>query len=149
MRFDEFHCGQIIEAGPYPVTEAEVLDFAWRFDPQWFHTEPLAAKDGRWAGVIASGWHTCAIAMRLACDAALADSGSCGSPGLEYMGWPHPVRPGDSLTLRATIIGTRRSASRADLGLVRWRWQLFNQEEIEVLDTILTSLFEIQEGLCN
>lgn len=99
MKFAEFYAGQLIEAGPYQVTESEVLDFAGRFDPQWFHVDPQAAENGSWNGLIACGWHTCSIAMRLACDAALSGGESWGSPGLDYVKWPYPVRPGDSLSL--------------------------------------------------
>ncbi|MFM0347877.1 MaoC family dehydratase [Paraburkholderia sp. RL17-347-BIC-D] len=143
MKFDEFSGHQVIEAGPYIVTEAEVLEFANRFDPQWFHTDQRSAEQGRWGGLIASGWHTCSIAMRLAYDAALSDSGSWGSPGLDYLKWPEPVRPGDFLTFRATVIDTRRSRSVPSLGIVKWRWQLFNQHQTDVFDTVANSFFEV------
>lgn len=142
MKFDEFNLHQVIEAGPYVVTEAEMLEFASRYDPQWFHADPGAARHGRWGGLIASGWHTCAIAMRLACEAALSDSGSWGSPGLDYLKWLKPVRPGDSLTFRATVIDVRTSGSAPSQGIVKWRWQLFNQNQTEVLDTVANSFFE-------
>ena len=82
MKFAEFKDGMLIKAGPVIVTEAEILEFARKFDPQWFHTDPKRAAEGRWGGLIASGWHTCALAMRMAVDAALHDSESFGSPGL-------------------------------------------------------------------
>ena len=104
MKFAEFHAGQVIEAGPYAVSEDEVLRFATAYDPQWFHTDPEAAARGPFGGLIASGWHTCGIAMRLAADAALAGSESFASPGLAYVKWPNPVRPGDALRLRATVL---------------------------------------------
>lgn len=144
MKFDEFHVQQTIEAGPYEVSEADVLEFAKRFDPQWFHTDPQAAAHGPWGSLIASGWHTCAIAMRLACDAALEGTQSWGSPGLDYLKWPHPVRPGDALRFRATVISTRRSVSQPTLGIVKWRWQLFNQNQDEVLDTVANSFFRLE-----
>ena len=143
MKFAEFHAGQVIEAGPYTVTEEEVLGFAERFDPQWFHTDKAAAEKGRFQGLIASGWHTCGIAMRLVADAALAGSESFASPGLAYVKWPHPVRPGDRLSVRATVVETRRSKGNAGLGILRWRWQLFNQRGTEVLDLEATSLFDL------
>ena len=143
MRFAEFAPGQVITAGPYEVGEAELLQFAGAYDPQWFHTDPGAAAQGRFGGLIASGWHTCGIAMRLVADAALAGSESFASPGLAYVKWPHPVRPGDRLTLRATVIETRRSRSQPHLGILRWRWQLFNQQQREVLDLEATSLFDL------
>ena len=76
MKFAEFFAGQVIEAGPYALTEAEVLQFATAYDPQWFHTDPTAAAQGPFGGLIASGWQTCGIAMRLVADAALAGSES-------------------------------------------------------------------------
>lgn len=143
MKFDEFHPGQVIEAGPLAVSEDEVLRFAIAFDPQWFHTDPEAAARGRFGGLIASGWHTCGIAMRLAVDHALAGSESFASPGLAYVKWPHPVRPGDALRLKATVIETRRSQGKPGLAILRWRWQLFNQHGTEVLDLEATSLFDL------
>ncbi len=143
MKFTDFFVGQVIEAGPYRVDEAEVLRFATAYDPQWFHTDPQAAAKGRFGGLIASGWHTCGIAMRLAADAALAGSESFASPGLAYVKWTAPVRPGDALRLRATVIECRRSEKRPELGVLRWRWQLFNGAGTEVLDLEATSLFDL------
>ena len=143
MKFAEFHAGQVIEAGPYALTEAEVVAFASAYDPQWFHTDPAAAAEGKFGGLIASGWHTCGIAMRLVADAALAGSESYASPGLAYVKWPHPVRPGDRLSVRATVIETKRSRSQPTLGILRWRWQLFNGSGAEVLDLEATSLFDL------
>lgn len=143
MRFADFHAGQVIEAGPYELTADEILAFARAYDPQWFHTDPEAAAGGRFGGLIASGWHTCGIAMRLVADAALAGSESFASPGLQYVKWPHPVRPGDLLNLRAEVIEVRTARSRSSLGILRWRWRLFNQRRIEVLDLEATSLFDL------
>jgi acyl dehydratase len=143
MKFAEFHAGQVIETGPYRLGEAELLQFASAYDPQWFHTDPDAAAKGPFAGLIASGWQTCAIAMRLAADAALKGSESFASPGVEHIQWRQPVRPGDALSLRATVIETRRSRKQPSLGILRWRWQLFNQEGTEVLDLDATSLFKL------
>jgi acyl dehydratase len=143
MRFAEFCPGQQIEAGPYELGEAEVLQFAKAYDPQWFHTDPVAAAKSRWGGLIASGWHTCGIAMRLAADAVLQGSESYASPGIAHIKWRHPVRPGDRLTLRATVIETRRSGSQPTLGILRWRWQLFNGAGKEVLELEATSLFDL------
>ncbi|MBI5717212.1 MAG: MaoC family dehydratase [Burkholderiales bacterium] len=143
MKFAQFHAGQIIEAGPYLVTEDEVLRFAQAFDPQWFHADKALAEKGRFQGLIASGWHTCGIAMRLAAQAALTDSETFASPGASYVKWVNPVRPGDRLSLKATVQETRRSRTQATLGLLRWRWQLFNQHGSEVLDLEVTSLFDL------
>lgn len=143
MKFAEFHAGQVIEAGPYTVDADELVRFAREYDPQWFHTDAEAAAKGRWGGLIASGWQTCGIAMRLAAMAALEGSESFASPGLGYVRWPHPVRPGDRLRLRATVTEARRSKSNPSLGILRWRWQLFNQDGLEVLDLEANSMFDL------
>ena len=143
MRFAEFHAGQVIEAGPHHVSEDAVVDFAAAWDPQWFHADGRRAHETRFGGLIASGWHTCSIAMRLVVDTALAGSESFASPGLAYVKWPNPVKPGDALHLRATVIETRRAASKPTLGILRWRWQLHNQRAAEVLDLEATSLFNL------
>ena len=100
------------------MTEAEILEFARKFDPQWFHTDPKRAAEGRWGGLIASGWHTCALAMRMAVDAALHDSESFGSPGLGEVRWRVP-RPGDQLRLDARC-RARASLLASDLGIITW-----------------------------
>jgi acyl dehydratase len=144
MQFADFHAGQVIEAGPYVLTEAELVQFARAYDPQWFHTDAQAAAESPFGGLIASGWHTCSIAMRLVVDAVLAGSESFASPGLEHVRWPNPVRPGDALRLVADVIEVRRSEKRPTLGILRWRWRLFNQRELVVLDVEVTSLFKLK-----
>jgi acyl dehydratase len=143
MKFAEFFAGQIIEAGPIQVSEAEVLQFATAYDPQWFHTDVEAAAEGPFGGLIASGWHTCGMAMRLMADKALHGSESFASPGLAYIKWSHPVRPGDTLHVRATVLETRTARSQPTLGILRWRWQMYNAREVEVLDLEATSLFKL------
>ena len=146
MKFAEFYPGQRIEAGPYAVDDHEIIQFASTYDPQWFHTDPDAATAGRFGALIASGWHTCSIAMRLIVDAALTGSESFASPGLEYVKWPAPVHSGDRLSLRAEVLETRRSSKSPELGILRWRWQLFNQDETEVLALEATSFFDLTDG---
>lgn len=143
MKFEQFEAGQVITAGPYEVSEAEIIDFARQYDPQWFHTDPEASQSGRFAGLIASGWHSCGIAMRLAVDEVLTGSESFASPGLKYVNWPAPVRPGDRLTLRAEVLETRRGSRSPQLGILHWRWHLLNQNEVEVLQLEATSLFDL------
>jgi acyl dehydratase len=143
LKFAEFHPGQVIDLGPIDVTEAEVLAFAERFDPQWFHTDPVAAAQGPYGGLIASGWQTCGLVMRLVVQQVLTGSESFGSPGAAYLKWLHPVRPGDSLRVRATVLEVRRSQSKPNLGVLRWRWQAFNQQGTEVMDLEATSLFDL------
>ncbi|MES2950156.1 MAG: MaoC family dehydratase [Pseudomonadota bacterium] len=146
MKFDEFKEGQRLDAGPYLLGEDEVLAFAKAYDPQWFHADPVAASESHFGGLIASGWHTCAIAMRLVADSFLQGSESFASPGLAYVKWPNPVRPGDTLMLCATVLEVRRSRGKPHLGILRWRWQLTNADAVEVLDLEATSLFNFHEG---
>ena len=143
MKFTDFRAGQTMVAGPATITEAEILAFARHYDPQWFHTNPARASESRWKGLIASGWQTCCIAMRLAVQDVLDGSESFGSPGLEYLKWLQPVRPGDTLTLKAEVLETRRSDKNPEIGLLRWRWTLVNQGEQVVLDLVATSLFDL------
>lgn len=142
MRFDEFHPGQVLKLGPIRVEQSDIIAFGRAYDPQWFHTDPQRARSSRWQGLIASGWHTCALAMRLMCDGPLADSESIGSPGLAYLKWPAPVRPGDELRLEAVVLDARRSR-KTHLGVLRWRWKLLNQDGLTVLDLEATSLFQL------
>ncbi|VWX59324.1 Acyl dehydratase [Burkholderiales bacterium 8X] len=146
MKFADFYPGQVIEAGPYLVTEDEVLQFAKAYDPQWFHVDPALAAEGPFGGLIASGWHTGAMAMRLVTDAVLAGSESFASPGLDHIRWPNPVRPGDALMLTAEVLEVRRSEKRPTLGILRWRWRMSNQRELLVLELEATSLFKLPAG---
>ena len=143
MKFDEFHPGQCLSYGPVSISEPEILAFARDYDPQWFHVDVARASAGRWQGLIASGWHTCGIAMRLAVEGALDGSESFGSPGLEYLKWLAPVRPGDALTLDAEILDVRRSERTPALGILRWRWRLRNQTGTAVLELVATNLFDL------
>jgi len=143
MKFADFRVGQLIQAGPYDISEQEIITFATSFDPQWFHADPTLAARHRFGGLIASGWHTCSIAMRLIADAALRGSESFASPGLRYVKWLLPVRPGDTLRVRAEVLQKRVSRQKPELGILTWRWQLFNQSGLEVLDLETTSLFDL------
>lgn len=140
--FKEITPGAVFRAGPRSVTEQEIIEFARRYDPQFFHTDPERAAASRWGGVIASGWMTCSIAMELAVRAVLANSDSIGSPGIEQLQWEKPVRPDDSLSLCITVLETRISSSGV-AGVVRWRWELTNQDHVRVLNLVATSLFDV------
>ena len=142
MKFADFHAGQVLEFGSYEVSEQELVEFARRFDPQPFHTDRAAAAKTRWGGLIASGFHTCAIAMRLIADNVLDGSESFGSPGLSSLKWLHPVKPGDRLRMQAEILNTKRS-SNGRVGVLLWRWVLVNQNGTPVLDLVVTSLFDL------
>jgi acyl dehydratase len=143
MKFAEFHIGQQIELGPYKVSQAEIIEFAEKYDPQWFHIDPASAARGPFEGLIASGWHTCGIAMRMVADQVLKGSETFASPGLKYLKWLHPVRPGDSLSLLLTVLDVRRSSKQTDLGILEWRWLLRNQLAVDVLDLEATSMFKL------
>jgi len=142
MKFAEFKPGMVIAAGRRWVTEQEIIDFAVQYDPQWFHTDPARAATSRWQGLIASGWFTCSIAMQLLVTHVLADSESIGSPGLEQVKWPHPLRPGEEVELQVEVLETRVSSS-GKVGIVRWRWLLTTRTGVRVLDVLGTSLFEL------
>jgi len=142
MRFAELKAGMVFTAGSYTVSQQEIIDFATRYDPQWFHVDPARAQASRWGGLIASGWMTCSIAMRLAVAAVLADSESIGSPGIESIKWRNPLRPGDEVTLHVEVLDARLSRSGA-VGVLHWRWRLVTQQALEVLELTSTSLFQL------
>jgi acyl dehydratase len=143
MKFKEFKAGMVIKHPAVVITQPQMLEFARAYDPQWFHVDPEHAQEGRWGGLIASGWQTCSLAMRMAVDAALYDSESFGSPGIEKLRWLLPVRPDDALRLEATVDSVRISSSRDDLGIMRWTWRVFNQRDEQVMEAETTSLFDL------
>ncbi len=131
--FEDYAPGMAYEYGHISVTESEILDYASTFDPQPIHVDPAYAATGPFGGLIASGWHTAAIFTRLFVTHYVSRVASLASPGVDELRWPTPLRPGDSLRLRATILETRRSRSKPDRGLVRTRGQLINQSNEDVL----------------
>jgi len=116
-----------MEMGKHTFTEAEIIAFARQFDPQPFHVDPEAAKNSFFGGLIASGWHTCSMAMRLMVDKYVSRSASLGSPGLDNIRWLAPVRAGDTITYYRDTIGARASASKPEIGLLQSRWEAINQ----------------------
>jgi acyl dehydratase len=104
--------------GTYDVTEAEIVEFAERYDPQWFHTDPDRAADSIYGDLIASGWHTASMSMRLFVDGFLDETATLGAKGLDRLRWPKPVVPGDELTVHSTIEGVAEATD--DYGVVRW-----------------------------
>ena len=143
MNFSEYAVGQVHTFGAYQVEEKEIIEFANKYDPQWFHADAEKAKNSPYGALIGSGWQTCAIAMRIVFDELLKDSKSIGSPGLAYVRWPNPVFAGDVLSAKVTVLGSRESRSRANIGILRWQWQLFNAKGEEVLDLEATSFFNL------
>ncbi len=131
--WEDFQVGQTREFGSLLVTRQDVLDFARKFDPQPFHLDDDAAEHSLFGKLAASGWHTCAMAMRLLCDGYLLESAALGSPGVEQLAWPKPVFPDDTLRLRWTVLATRALATRPAVGLVRSHSELLNQHGEVVL----------------
>jgi len=131
--WEDLQPGSVRELGSVTPTAEEIRDFASRYDPQPFHLDEEAGRNSVFGGLCASGWHTCALAMRLTVDNFLRESSSMGSPGLDNLRWLKPVYPGDTLTLRHRITESRPLNSRPDLGLVRSVWEMFNQRGEQVL----------------
>jgi acyl dehydratase len=130
---EDLEVGDVIELGSTSVTEDEIVAFATRFDPQPFHLDDDAAAASPFGGLIASGWHTCALYMRLLVDGFLGEVASFGSPGMDELRWLRPVRPGDTLHGRYEVVEVRPSASRPDRGSVRARAVLTDDAGREVL----------------
>ena len=127
LYLEDFETGQVREFGNYVVSAEEMVDFARKYDPQPFHVDAEAAKQSIYGGLIGSGWMTCAIAMRMICDGYLLKTASMGSPGVDNVRWKLPVRPGDTLRMRMTILEVRPSQSKPDRGIVRTSWAVINQ----------------------
>ncbi len=119
--FEDFTAGQVLEGGDFLMTEEEITGFARRYDPQPFHLDAEAAKASMFGELVASGWNTAAVAMRLMVEHFFGANASMGSPGIDELRWPRPVRVGDRLRLRATVEETRLSRSKPDRGLVHFR----------------------------
>jgi acyl dehydratase len=132
--WEDFPPGKVFEYGRRVLTEQEIIEFARQWDPQRFHVDPQAARATPFAGLVASGWHTGCVLMRMMCDAYLNESSCIGSPGIDEWRFAAPVRPGDALRYRATVLEARASASKPERGIVRFRWELLNQrDEVAVL----------------
>jgi acyl dehydratase len=125
--WEDFKVGESAELGRHTFSEEEIVAFGRQFDPQPFHVDPARARDSAFGGLIASGWHTCAVGMRLMVEGYINQTASLGSPGIENIRWLKPVRPGDTLTYRRIVIAARASTSRKGVGLVKHRWEALNQ----------------------
>jgi len=125
--WEDFYPGQVREIGGYSLSEVEIIEFGRKYDPQPFHTDAEKAKQTFFGGLIASGWQTASLCMRMICDQYLLEAASMGSPGVDEVRWVKPVRPGDTLRLKSTVLETRASTSRPDMGTVRSRSEVYNQ----------------------
>ena len=138
--------GDVHEFGPIVITEDEILRFGKQFDPQLFHTDPDGAKETVYGGLIASGWHTCSIFMRLFVDHYLAGRASLGSPGVDELRWLKPVRPGDELSLRVTVHKVKPSKSKPDRGVLFSFCEMLNQKKEVVATMMALNLLKYRDG---
>lgn len=144
--YEDFEVGGSIDLGAKTVTADEIVEFASEFDPQPMHLDQEAGKASILGGLSASGWHSCAMFMRMMCDGFLLNSTSQGSPGLEYVRWKKPVLAGDTITGRSTVLAKRLSGSRPGLGFVTVKSELTNQRGETVLELENTGMFLTREG---
>jgi len=142
--FDDYLPGATYDCGIFSVNEEEIVSFAEQFDPQPFHVDPEAAARGPFGGLIASGWHTAALVMRQLVDNYLPAEASLGSPGLDEMRWPDPVRPGDTLRVRATVVEARRSLSKPDRGIMKTVIEAVNQDGRTVMRATATNFLRVR-----
>ena len=125
--FEDYVSGSTFEYGQISLSADEIIEFAKRFDPQPIHTDPEVAERGPFKGLIASGWHTAGVMMRLLADHFISHVASMASPGVDEIRWMIPVRPGDTLSIRVTVLETKRSRSKPDRGTVRSLVEVMNQ----------------------
>lgn len=127
LYWEDFTPGRVFEYGPRRISREEIVAFAAEFDPQPMHLDEEAARATLLGGLSASGWHACSILMRMSTDSFVLNSASMGAPGVDEVKWLIPIRPDDRLTLRSTVLETRLSRSRPEMGFVRFMFELFNQ----------------------
>jgi acyl dehydratase len=139
LHWEDFTPGRVFVHGPRRVTREEMVEFAGEFDPQPMHLDEEAARASMLGGLAASGWFACCILMRMSADGFVLNSSSMGAPGVDEVRWLAPIRPGDDLTLRATVLDVRASKSRPDMGFVRLAFELSNAAGLKVM-TLVTSL---------
>lgn len=141
--FEDYRPGSVHLFGSLTISRDEIIEFAQRFDPQAFHLDPEAAKGTMYGGLIASGWHTSSLMMRLFVDHYLSHNASLGSPGVDALRWYKPVRPGDRLAIRVTVTETRRSRTKPDRGILHSYVEVLNQD-----DEVVCSMKALNMLLC-
>lgn len=144
--FEDFVEGGTIDLGARDVTAEEIIEFASEFDPQPMHLDEEAGRNSILGGLSASGWHSCAMFMRMMCDGFLLDSTSQGAPGLDYVRWRKPVLAGDTISSRSVVTAKRASASRPGLGFVTVRHEVTNQRGETVMEMQHTGMFLTREA---
>ncbi len=141
LYFEDFTVGDVAEYGEKLVTAEEIKEFAAEFDPQPMHLDEEAAKKTLVGGLCASGWHSCCMMMKIVADGYLLNSSSMGAPGVEEIRWLAPIRPGDRLRVRTTILEKREPNSRPDFGFVRTRFEVLNTTGACVMFSITSLMF--------
>lgn len=126
--YEDYSVGEVIRSAAITLTEADIIDFAFKYDPQPFHIDKLSAEKSIYGGLIASGWQVIAVTFRMLVQAGFLGEGSMGSPGVEELKWMLPVRPGDTLRGEVEILDMRVSTSKPDRGLVRMAYRIINQK---------------------
>jgi acyl dehydratase len=142
--FEDFPVGQVVEYGSYEVTAEEIVSFAREFDPQPFHLDEKAARASMLGGLCASGWHVCAIMMRMMVDGYFGRTASMGSTGIDEMKWLKPVFAGDRLSCRRTTLAARVSGKRPEMGIVTLRWELFDTAAEKKAEMVGINLIKVR-----
>ena len=146
IHYEDLQVGQSQKYGRYEVTREEVTEFAAKYDPQPFHLDDDAAAQTHFGRLSASGWHTCAMTMRMLVENMKNETqAGLGSPGIDNLQWKKPVYPGDTLRVETEVIEKRRSKSRPDMGLFKSRCQVFNQDDVVVLDMVSNGLIRVRD----
>ncbi|WP_066519861.1 MaoC family dehydratase [Curtobacterium ammoniigenes] len=143
--FEDYVPGIDVQYGSEPVRQDDLLRFATEFDPQMIHTDPARAVDGPFGGLIASGWHTAALMMRILATSFLNDAASLASPGVDELRWLRPVRPGDVLSARFEVLEARRSRSKPDRGILRTRITVTNDRDEPVMTLIAMNMLRCRD----
>jgi acyl dehydratase len=146
LYFEDFREGDTASYGAYPVTREEIVSFASLYDPQPMHLDEEAGKASILGGLAASGWHSCAILMRILCDSWLNDAAALGAPGIDEVKWLRPVRPGAVLSVRHTVLKTRASATKPDRGFVLFHFELLEPDGAIAMEQTNSLMFARRDG---
>jgi acyl dehydratase len=141
LHWEDFHPGQVTDCGSRLITRAEIVAFAAEYDPQPMHLDEQAARATLLGGLVASGWHSCCVLMRMLSDSFLGEASFMGAPGVEEVRWLAPIRPGERIKARATVLETRPSRSRPDVGFVKFHFELIGGSEQPVMSLIVSPMF--------
>jgi acyl dehydratase len=144
--FEDFAAGEVISLPGRQVTRAEIIAFATEYDPQPFHLDEDAARDSLLGGLAASGWHSCCLLMRMISDGLLAETRFMGAPGIEEVRWLAPLRPGDTISVRATVLEIRASRSRPELGFVKFLFEMCNARGDVLTALTVSPMFERRDS---